>query len=884
MLLSLRLSLLLLFSSSFAETKDYEVKVKTANKLGASTDAPVYIKVKGTRGSLDIRELDKKNHNDFEQGRLDTYSFRDWDIGYVTGLTVYLGRRGWFPAWNLDYILIRIAGAKDAVFNYRGMRINANSQVSLTLSCNDGNVVNSQGYCDGVDECQNPNTCISPATCENTVGSYKCHCPTGYTEKPGTNNECQDIDECSQGQGYCNHVRSTCVNLKGSYRCDCKSGYENNTPKNCININECTRGIDSCNKTSSYCTDKDGDFWCRCKTGYNQGANNKLCVAVGCGPLVTPIGGKLEPARCTGANSNFYGDKCVMKCQVGYNLSNMSHGILTCGSKGLWQGTMGTCNAVTCPQLSAISNGGLLPSSCTSSGGKYQNKCSYYCSSGYTLQGGQFRVCQEDGTWDGTAPTCKKLVSKPWIRCPDLITQDLLLGKSTADVSSVWKGPTSNVELAQITISPPEISSSYQFPYGTTKVTWTASNSEGSESCSIFVIIYDKEAPTISNCPQNIHEISGGPKAVTWVEPTVSDNVKVKTVDKSHSSGSTFQLGTTYVTYTAVDDAGNSAECKFVVQLLRPKCSDPDGPVGGTKLCSSFGGNNFCTVTCNSGSQLYKTSALFWQCDTSSGTWTPSDRIPDCVEASTKDPNTACQENRIEMTVTSFVGTKTYCAKCPTGTYRSSSTDCSPCPAGSYNDQQGQLKCTQCSAGTSSLPGAKSASDCKAVCSAGRFSQSGLGPNCQYCPRNTYQDKVQQKSCTPCPNGTHTLSLGASKLAECGARTIINRMEPLVSNIKEGETVSVDCYASGIPAPDYFWKFLKNITASFLGKMSQADIKDGSGTLIGSKLTITGATYENSGSYECRATNTHGEDKKIAQINVAKVNDVGSGSLDEPFY
>lgn len=625
------------------------------------------------------------------------------------------------------------------------------------------------------------------------------------------------------------------------------------------------------------------DFWCRCKTGYNQGANDKLCVAVGCSPLVTPVGGKLEPARCTGANSNFYGDKCVMKCQVGYNLSNMSHGILTCGSNGQWQGTMGTCNAVTCPQLSVISNGGLLPSSCTSSGGKYQNKCSYYCSSGYTLQGGQFRVCQADGTWDGTAPTCKKLVSKPWIRCPDLIQQDLLPGKSTADVSSVWKGPTSNVEPAQITISPPEISSSYQFPYGTTKVTWTASNSEGSESCSIFVYIYDKEAPTVSNCPQNIHEISGGPKAVTWVEPTFSDNVKVKTVDKTRSSGSTFDLGSTYVTYTALDDAGNSAECKFVVQLLRPKCSDPEGPVGGTKSCSSFSGNNFCTVTCNSGSQLYKATAAFWNCD-NTGNWTPSDRIPDCVEASTKDPNTPCQENRIEMTVTSFVGTNKYCAKCPTGTYRSSSTNCSPCPVGSYNDQQGQLQCTQCSAGTSSLPGAKSASDCKAVCNAGRFSQSGLGPNCQYCPRNTYQDKVQQKSCTPCPNGTHTLSVGASKLAECGARAIINRMEPLVSNIKESETVSVDCYASGIPAPDYFWKFLKNITASFLGKMSQAEIEDGSGAVIGSKLTITGATYENSGSYECRATNTHGEEKQIAQINVAKVIDVGSGSLDEPFY
>lgn len=44
------------------------------------------------------------------------------------------------------------------------------------------------------------------------------------------------------------------------------------------------------------------------------------------------------------------------------------------------------------------------------------------------------------------------------------------------------------------------------------------------------------------------------------------------------------------------------------------------------------------------------------------------------------------------------------------------------------------------------------------------------------------------------------------------ARAIINRMDPLVSNIKEGETVSVDCYASGIPAPKYFWKFLKDIS------------------------------------------------------------------------
>ena len=59
-------SLILFFHSFFI---DYEVQVKTANKDRAGTDAPVYITVKGTRGSLNKRELDNKNHDDFEKGR-----------------------------------------------------------------------------------------------------------------------------------------------------------------------------------------------------------------------------------------------------------------------------------------------------------------------------------------------------------------------------------------------------------------------------------------------------------------------------------------------------------------------------------------------------------------------------------------------------------------------------------------------------------------------------------------------------------------------------------------------------------------------------------------------------------------------------------------------
>ena len=82
------------------------------------------------------------------------------------------------------------------------------------------------------------------------------------------------------------------------------------------------------------------------------------------------------------------------------------------------------------------------------------------------------------------------VVVVPSITCPSNIIQDLAPGKSTADVSGVWKEPTSSE--AQITVQPPEITSAYQFPLGTTKVEWTATNSAGSESCAIYVVISGK--------------------------------------------------------------------------------------------------------------------------------------------------------------------------------------------------------------------------------------------------------------------------------------------------------------------------------------------------------------------------------------------------------
>ena len=54
---------------------------------------------------------------------------------------------------------------------------------------------------------------------------------------------------------------------------------------------------------------------------------------------------------------------------------------------------------------------------------------------------------------------------------------------------------------------------------------------------------------------------------VSWTVPTASDNSGVYTMTSSHRSGTDFLLGTTLVTYTLVDEAGNTASLSFTVTV-----------------------------------------------------------------------------------------------------------------------------------------------------------------------------------------------------------------------------------------------------------------------------------------------------------------------------
>ena len=84
-----------------------------------------------------------------------------------------------------------------------------------------------------------------------------------------------------------------------------------------------------------------------------------------------------------------------------------------------------------------------------------------------------------------------------------------------------------------------------------------------------FVFVYtDDEPPIINSCPGDQHATTdnGSPTGtVSWTEPTATDNSGLVNVTSTHHPGDSFQIGTTTVTYMAIDPSSNVANCTFSV-------------------------------------------------------------------------------------------------------------------------------------------------------------------------------------------------------------------------------------------------------------------------------------------------------------------------------
>ncbi|XP_033636365.1 ephrin type-A receptor 3-like [Asterias rubens] len=121
------------------------------------------------------------------------------------------------------------------------------------------------------------------------------------------------------------------------------------------------------------------------------------------------------------------------------------------------------------------------------------------------------------------------------------------------------------------------------FQDGLTKVTCRANDTSLNEgSCSFFINVTDTGDPVIE-CPANIvmlgDEQGFTMKTVSWTTPVPTDNSNAAITLTSSIDPLTppimFPIGFHQITYTAMDQSGNSASCSFNVTITEPVAPAP---------------------------------------------------------------------------------------------------------------------------------------------------------------------------------------------------------------------------------------------------------------------------------------------------------------------
>jgi hypothetical protein len=158
---------------------------------------------------------------------------------------------------------------------------------------------------------------------------------------------------------------------------------------------------------------------------------------------------------------------------------------------------------------------------------------------------------------------------------PQPIVLPAELGKAAA--VATWNPPQASDNVGVATFQGTHTSGS-PFPVGESTVSYTAADAAGNvTTVSFTVTVVDEQVPAITRIPDDITQANDAGKAnaaVGWAIPEATDNVGVESFLPSKAPGSTFPLGVTTVTYTALDAAGNQTTASFTVTVR-----DAEGPV-----------------------------------------------------------------------------------------------------------------------------------------------------------------------------------------------------------------------------------------------------------------------------------------------------------------
>jgi len=197
--------------------------------------------------------------------------------------------------------------------------------------CHDGYASDGTDFgCRDVDECANV-PCGANSRCVNTIGSFTCHCITGYVGNPYDG--CTNVNECAAATSPCGD-NTVCEDIDGSFDCHCVAGYQRDGLVGpCFDIPECAG--DPCGD-NSVCEELPGSYKCECLTGYEDASEagdglaptcvdlNECLLGNPCDPLVECInlagsfacdtcppgysGNSYKPGRCVISKAGHYVD------------------------------------------------------------------------------------------------------------------------------------------------------------------------------------------------------------------------------------------------------------------------------------------------------------------------------------------------------------------------------------------------------------------------------------------------------------------------------------------------------------------------------------------------------------------------------------------------
>jgi len=183
-----------------------------------------------------------------------------------------------------------------------------------------------------------------------------------------------------------------------------------------------------------------------------------------------------------------------------------------------------------------------------------------------------------------------------WLNCPADMTVNVDVDLCETNV--VYSTPIAFDACDDDLIITPggtNIPSGMPFPLGTTTISYTATDDCGNVSavCSFDITVVDSDVPSI-DCPSNTVVQCTANGTCTWpsdasINSLTADNcpgstfthdivsadgsIDVVAATGNVPAGTLFPLGTSTVTYTITDAAGNSASCSF--NVLIEDCEDP---------------------------------------------------------------------------------------------------------------------------------------------------------------------------------------------------------------------------------------------------------------------------------------------------------------------